>query len=372
MKALFEIFLAISLVATGIPAAPRAWPAIVLLSAGDDTVAVAEYHLASSKEQDFEAAAAHALNQMDGGQDTELAASLRDLSASRGITFSPELSARIDEAIRNRPLIPVGELWDGFLQGKATTEIELAAAIAADLIGFGDFRDLWDEAKKYLSGEQLDKLVVMFAAAGVILTAVTAFTLGAPIMEKAGVSTLKIARKMNKIPESFSKEILDLAGRAVDMKAFGRVADAILDWPTELPSSFSTYLKSYIDGIIVAVKSFIRPQEYRKIKAMGDDVITLGKRTGYRGVVEALEVSDSAADLNRRVKLAEAYGTRARAVFKMLAKATLSFADLIWTIFAWATGAAIWAIAVASLLLSWSMRLAQSLRRRVFVGPTTV
>ena len=57
---------------------------------------------------------------------------------------------------RRRPIRTwrmAGDAWEGFLSGNAESEPALAGALAADLSGYGDVRDLYQQAGNYVAGE---------------------------------------------------------------------------------------------------------------------------------------------------------------------------------------------------------------------------
>ena len=75
----------------------------------------------------------------------------------------------------------------GSVSGNAESEPALAGALAADLSGFGDLRDLYSSPDNYMAGADVDTTTVALAAVGITLTVATVFSLGATLPEKAGV-----------------------------------------------------------------------------------------------------------------------------------------------------------------------------------------
>lgn len=90
-------------------------------------------------------------------------------------------------------------LYESVVTGKSDEGYGETAAMISDFVLVGDLRDLYDETKKRLTGQELDKLTIALAGLGVIGTS-TAYL-------KPGLSFLKLANKSGKLPGWLIDEI---------------------------------------------------------------------------------------------------------------------------------------------------------------------
>lgn len=101
------------------------------------------------------------------------------------------------------------KLVEGLINGISDEPIGNASAIISDFFLFGDLRDLTVQAIKYSNGEELDEVIITLSAIGVIATATTYATMEATAPAKVGISSLKIARRSNKMPNWIIKYLND-------------------------------------------------------------------------------------------------------------------------------------------------------------------
>ena len=87
MRSWFWMMLTVAVLALGTAILPRGLEAARLLGGPRDDAAVADYILSGRTAAHYEAAAAQAL----AGKDDDLAASLRELAAARGVALSPAI-----------------------------------------------------------------------------------------------------------------------------------------------------------------------------------------------------------------------------------------------------------------------------------------
>ena len=191
---------------------PRGWEAATLLSGERDESAVAAYQLGRLAPGDYEAAIQHALT----AGDADLAGSLRALAQRQSVPLPDALTGQVDAALAASDSRMAGDAWQGFLSGNAESEPALAGALAADLSGFGDMRDLYQQSGNYLAGDVVDTTTVALAAVGITLTVATVFSLGATLPEKAGVSTIKIVNRAGRLSRPLRRQVFTLAREAVD------------------------------------------------------------------------------------------------------------------------------------------------------------
>ena len=120
-----------------------------------------------------------------------------------------------------------GDAWGGFVSGNAESEPALAGALAADLSGFGDMRDLYSRAAIYVTGAEVDTTTVALAAVGITLTVATVFSLGATLPEKAGVSLVKVVNRIGRLSRPLRRQVIRLAREAVDTGALRTVGQSL-------------------------------------------------------------------------------------------------------------------------------------------------
>jgi hypothetical protein len=223
------------------------------------------------------------------------------------------------------------DAWDGFVSGNADSEPALAGALTADLSGFGDIRDLYGEAAKYVSGGEIDTTTVALAAVGLTLTVVTVMSFGATAPEKAGVSTIKVVARMGRLSRPLRREVTAVALRAVDtdaLRTFGRSA-----------GRFDLVAMRREAGRIV------RPAEAAELKQLGGDIVTLGENAGYRGTLEALARAEDATAISRMARLSKSFGRATRGALFMLGDAALTLAAIAGVVFSWSAAALFWVFA---------------------------
>ncbi len=328
------------------------WQAATLVSAKPDEAAIASYRLAGLSPNDYAKAIDNAL----AANDADLADSLRTLAAREGVPLPDSMDRKVDAALADAGSRMAEDAWQGFLSGHADSEPALAGALAADLTGYGDIRDLYNEAGKYVSGAEIDTTTVALAAIGLTLTVVTVFSLGATAPEKAGVSMVKVVNRMGRLSKPLRRQVFTLAREAVDgdaLRTFGRSL-----------GSFD------YRAVRAAAGRIVRPAPAAKLKQLGVDVATLGENAGYRGTLQALAKADDAAELGRLARLSKSFGKATRGALVLLGDAALTLAVIAGTVFSWTVGALFWIfaaiviftrIAVTALrfgfiTLRWSMR----------------
>lgn len=112
------------------------------------------------------------------------------------------------------------DVGHGALTGQGESAEALGGAVAADLLVFGDVRDLVIQSGRALRGEDTDEVIVALSAAGLVLTAAPALDLG--------TAMLKAARRLGALSARFARGLTRLARRAVargDAGALRKVLD---------------------------------------------------------------------------------------------------------------------------------------------------
>lgn len=316
-------FLAVVLVVLGSIALPRGLAAARYLAGPRDEAATASYLLSQKTADDFTAAAEQAL----AAGDEDLAASVAELAARRGVTLPPDLTARIRLAQDEAAGHTGRDAWNGFLTGDAPNEAALAGAVAADLTGVGDLRDLYEQASRYLKGEETDPLVIGLATVGLGLTAATVATLGATVPEKAGVSTLKAVKRAGRLSPLLAREVGAVAADALDGEALRLAGTSIA--------------RLDLAAARAATGRVLKAEAVTTLKGLGSDVATIGGNAGYRTTVAALAATKSAEEMGVIARLSSRFGTATRAVMVM-GGAALTFASMAGTAVLWSLSLVLW------------------------------
>ena len=137
------LLLAAAMVASTAPVLPRGWEAATLLSGERDESAVAAYQLGRLAPDDYEAAIRHAL--------APAMPTWRTACGRWPANNRCRLPHRLDQGSRRRArrrrfAHGRGCLGTDSVSGNAESEPALAGALAADLSGFGDMRDLYQQS----------------------------------------------------------------------------------------------------------------------------------------------------------------------------------------------------------------------------------
>ncbi|PWV99227.1 hypothetical protein DFR52_104520 [Hoeflea marina] len=341
LKRSLAVLLAAALVLTGWQVIPQGVRAGKLLLGGDDPEAVAAYRLATISAGDIETAARKAI----ASDDAELAVSLVDVAAAGGIAVSPELSADVDAAEAASHGRTAQDAWKGFLSGEAPSEAALAGVVAADLSGYGDLRDLYTQARLHQAGETVDRLTVGLAAVGVVLTVATVASLGAALPAKAGISTIKAAKRAGRLSPALQRHLGKTLGAAIDMDA--------------LKAAGASLRSLDLSAARMAVRGIVPAKSLSAIRALGADVATLGERVGYRGTLQTLSVAENTDDVRRVARISKTFGTRTRAVLVLAGGAALSLASIAASLTFWLISALIW----LGLALAFAWRMGRRILR---------
>ncbi len=108
---------------------------------------------------------------------------------------------------------------EGVWKGKGACLESMLSATAADFFLVGDIRDLiWQGIKTY-QGEETDNFVAALSGLGIVLTGATYATAGGATPAKGSVSLLKLAKRLNKIPEPLQKNLIRIFKKCTELKS---------------------------------------------------------------------------------------------------------------------------------------------------------
>lgn len=288
---------------------PRGLEAGLFMAAADDPPALADLALAKS----FDAPrAAREIEEALAADDAELAQSFVALAAERGVAVDPALAERV--AAANAPAAArrraVGGFVRGFVTGAPTDAASFAGTAAGDLFVFGDVRDALREGTRAARGEEADTFVLGLAAAGVALTAGTYVSFGAAAPARAGLTVVKAATRTGRIGKKL----------AVALKG------------------------QRTDGLV----------------RLAGDLGHVQSKAGARAALDGLKIADHPKDVGRLARLAQAKGTKTRAILKVLGRGAIALTTGLFELASWI----FWAIANVIALCSALKRTAERLTLR--------
>jgi hypothetical protein len=251
-------------------------------------------------------------------QDEDLAASLLTLADDRGVKLPGEYRAKVAQAEADATARMGSDALDGFLYGDAKNEAGLAGAVASDLTGIGDVRDLYKQAENYFTGAEVDPFLVGLSAIGLGVTAATIASAGSTIPARSGLSTVKAAKRAGKLSRPLAKELGVIAANALD--------------------------KGAIKGLA------------RSMGSLGTDVYTIGSKAGYRATLTTLATATSVKEVGVMAKLSTRFGKATRAVL-VLAGGALTFASVTASAAFWSVSMLLWAAAALMMLTRFCWRI---------------
>jgi hypothetical protein len=283
-KIVLSFVSAAALAAAALWLAPQAIDAARLLDGQDDPVVLADdivnrTFTAATAEREMSAALA--------AGDVDLARSFQELARDRGIALDPALATRLTdlEAKQATASHQTGSFVRGFVTGVPDDMAGLAGTAAGDLFVFGDIRDVIREGYRYAHGEEVDKLLLGLAGAGIAVTAGTYVSAGAAAPARAGLSVVKAARKVG-----------GLTPRLVSaMRVAGK------------------------DGAVRLVR----------------DAGAIQAKAGTRAAFDALKLAETPKEMSRLATLAAAKGGKTRAIVKLAGRAALMLSVSAFNLFMW-------------------------------------
>jgi hypothetical protein len=323
--------------------------AVGMLAAADDPVAVADFRLHGAPEAELKLLLDREIGSALAAGDADLATGLVALADERGVAPAADLRARVEAAVAEqasaRHLATRFAL--GFAKGDAEDGASLAGTLAGDLFVYGDIRDIAREGRRLAVGEKVDHLVLGLATAGLAVTAGTYVSAGGGAPLRAGLSLVKDARKMGRLSEG-------LAGW------MGRSARGALDGaPAE-----KVGLVAASGGSAPAIKAAFRAEKAGALFRAAKDIGRINSSAGTRAAMEAMKLADGPKELARIARLAEAKGSRTRAVLKVLGRGGLVLGSAAFSLGSWILSFLLAAFGFASSIKAMSERAMERWLRR--------
>lgn len=259
---------------------------------------------------------------LDAG-DADLAESFATLARERGIAIAPALAERVDVAVRDAAGLShqARTFAHGFVTGEPDDMVGLAGTALGDLFVFGDIRDAVREGVRYARGEATDELVLGLACVGLAVTAGTYASLGAGTPARAGLSLVKAARKTGRMGAGLAHWIGRAVADVVDLTALRRVS---------ANASFAQPVMA-----VRAARETVKLERLGRLADLGRDVGRVQRTAGTRATLEGLRVAEGPRDVSRLARLAEAKGTKTRAILKLAGRSALVVTSALMTLVSW-------------------------------------
>ena len=254
------------------------------IAAVDDPIRLSEVGLDGRFNAEI---ATREIEQALAANDVELARSFVDLAAEREFPLPRVLIEKVQsaEAAAAAPSSRLESFARGFVTGRPEDAASAAGMLTGDLFVFGDIRDVVREGWHRLRGEEVDKLVLGLAGTGIAVTAGFYMSAGVAAPARAGLSLAKAARRGGHI---------------------GAPLLPLLKVETR-------------EGLTQFVSNLGRVQS----------------RAGMRGAFETLKIAEHPQDVARLARLAEAKGTKTRAIVKLLGRGAIVLTGAVFDLALW-------------------------------------
>ncbi|MGY4623628.1 hypothetical protein [Bradyrhizobium sp. USDA 4486] len=327
--------------------APHAREAGAILTAQDDPAALSELKLDALLRQNDHLVQDNIEAALAAG-DADLADSFVALARDRNVALPDDLINRVSDAVKaeNSTSHFAKRFAAGLVTGNADDVASLSGTIAGDLFVIGDIRDVVREGKHLAMGEDTDRLVLGLATAGLAVTAVTYVSVGGAAPVRAGLTLVKDARKVGRLGEG-------LAAWA------GRSAREVVDAPM-LQNAVAKGSVFRPGETVSAIKAAFRAEKAGALVRLGKDVTRVAEKTGTRGAMDSLRIAQGPKDVARAARLAEAQGSKTRAIMKLLGRGALLLVGGAFDLALWLLSAALTLFGLLSSIKATTERLTQA------------
>jgi hypothetical protein len=299
---------------------PHGVEAEQLLYAQDDPVLLTDHQLTRVFNADV---AAREIEAALAADDVDMAQSFLDLARDRNVAVDPALVAKIDAANSTMATTrrTAKRFGRGLVLGEADSVVGVAGTTISDLFVIGDIRDAVREGSKLASGEKADELVLGLASVGLVVTAGTYASLGAGTPARVGVSVVKAAGK---------------AGRITGQMAewFTRSLRDAIDW-SKLGSTMKVASLTQPAVAVRAAREAVKLEKTQSLMRAVGNVGRVQSKAGTQAALDALKIAQGPRDLSRMARLAEAKGTRTRAILRTLGRGAIFLTTSAFTLFSW-------------------------------------
>lgn len=336
---------AITLVAIGATVLPKAVDAVSLLWQTDNPVAISIYRLKRLDEEEYAIAIAAALEQGDYA----LALRLVELADSQGKTVSEEHREAAQPSFTRDMNQMLSDGATGALTGEFDSKAGLVGAIASDLSGVGDVRDLIIHGKAAIQGKDYDAIVLGLASVGVLLTGGALLTAGVASAADTGVSVIKNAYKTGQVSKPLVRSIRSSTDELIDIP---RLRTELSEIETVRPARLREALETSVDF-----------GSLEELTELSRNVGRISSQSDLNTAVKALRYAENGDDLARATRLSSHFGESTGAVFALLGRGALVAADLMFAVLSWVFTAVTW-VASAIWITYRFAKTVRSIKRR--------
>jgi hypothetical protein len=297
---------------------PRAVEAGRWLAAADDPVALSDLTVeqrldGATAKREIEAALAVG--------DTELAESFLELARERNIAVDPALAARIGADTADATARGVGQFVRGLVIGEPDDLASLAGTVTGDLFVFGDARDALREGVRLARGEEVDELILGLACVGLAVTAATYASFGVGTPARVGLSVVKAARRTGRIGPQLSGAVVRAVKESVDAAA---VKQAFTRAALVRPAL-----------AVRAAREAVKVEKAGGLLHLARDIGRVQAKAGSRAALDGLRLADNPKDVARLAQLAQAKGTKTRAIIKLAGRGAIMLTTGLVSLASW-------------------------------------
>lgn len=305
-------------------------------------------------------------------EDIAEAGNLVALAQERGHEIPAELVEKTNESVFQLGLRNIKEFINGARTGEATSATAIGGALAADYVGVGDVRDIYNEGTHIVMGEDYDKITLGLSLVG--LATVIPGTGAVDI----GASVVKTANKAGKLSKPLRNHVGKLASEMVDVTALRKGLSEVklptfrtpairevrstvsnLNWSAVMKGDFSSFrplissmMPIDVGAAKMSFKGAIKPNVASEVGTLASNATVITKVGGVKTTFRVLEHADDAKDLSRFTKLTSKYGEKTSAVVKILGKTAIKLGKLAYWLAALMIGVLGWFLWSAWLLFS--------------------
>lgn len=333
-----------------------------------DPLSITEYRLNQLTTADYISEIEASLAEDDIAEAGNLVA----LAQERGHEIPVELVEKTTESVFQYGLRNIKDFINGATTGEATSATAIGGALAADYVGVGDVRDIYNEGTHIAMGEDYDKITLGLSLVG--LATVIPGTGAVDI----GASVVKTANKAGKLSKPLRNHVGKLASEMVDVTALRKGLSEVklptfrtpairevrstvsnLKWSDVMKgdfSGFSAMIKSMmpidVSAAKMSFKGAIKPNVASEVGTLVSNATVITKVGGVKTTFRVLEHADDAKDLSRFTKLTSRFGEKTSAVVKILGKTAIKLGKLAYWLAALMIGVLGWFLWSAWLLFS--------------------
>lgn len=333
-----------------------------------DPLSITEYRLNQLTTNDFITEIEASLAEDDVAEAGNLVA----LALERGHEIPAELVEKSKESVFQFGLRNLTEFINGARTGEATSAAAIGGALAADYVGVGDVRDIYNEGTHIVMGEDYDKITLGLSLVG--LATVIPGTGAVDI----GASVVKTANKAGKLSKPLRNRVGKLASEMVDVTALRKGLSEVklptfrtpairevrstisnLNWSDVIKGDFSGFgalIKSMmpidVSAAKMSFKGAIKPGVASEVGSLVSNASSITNVGGVKTTFRVLEHADDAKDLSRFTKLTSRFGEKTSAVVKILGKTAIKLGKLAYWLAALMIGVLGWVLWAAWLLFS--------------------